>query len=449
MQIYFDFSGYSDMAIGLARMFGFRFPENFNRPYSSISLTDFWRRWHMTLSRWFRDYVYIPLGGNRGTRARTSFNLLFVFLLTGLWHGAAWTFILWGLYNGLILLAERLSGVARWPDARSTRPGAGRSPSCSSCSAGCCFVHQPLARPGVSTRRWFRVHFGALHPALHAALTRRARWPARPRAARRACCRRRWCSAAWCSTDGWSGAPLAARVAAIVLLPARRHQRRRRQLQPLPVLPVLVVSGQTTAHGEVDPTKPSPARSHGVPRMLVAVLAAVFFLTPLVLIAAGVRVSSFENRRLAPAPQVSAGWFFFNDATRYLIDRLPLRRQAVQANTWIDQHVFHVTPFYGQNGLGGVQSDNALPFSGRPQQDRAAVTATTATTSTTGRGSRPDDDRAAPPTASQVTAGRDGWLFLEGTLDRACSPFMAFPAGARRVGAAARPRSGRADAASS
>lgn len=118
VQIYFDFSGYSDMAIGMARMFGFRFPENFNRPYSSVSLTDFWRRWHMTLSRWFRDYVYIPIGGNRGTRARTSMNLLFVFLLTGLWHGAAWTFVLWGMYHGVVLLIERLSGVARWPDAR-------------------------------------------------------------------------------------------------------------------------------------------------------------------------------------------------------------------------------------------------------------------------------------------------------------------------------------------
>jgi alginate O-acetyltransferase complex protein AlgJ len=178
------------------------------------------------------------------------------------------------------------------------------------------------------------------------------------------------------------------------------------------------------------PGTPSDARIHGVPRMFVAVLAAVFFLTPLVLIAAGVRVSSFENRRLAPPPQVSAGWFFFNDATRYLIDRLPLRRQAVQANTWIDEHVFSVTPFYGQNGLGGVQSDNALPFSGRPQQDRAAVTATTATTSATGKTPAPTTTAPPPPppTASQVTAGRDGWLFLEGTLDRACTPFMAFPA---------------------
>jgi alginate O-acetyltransferase complex protein AlgI len=118
VQIYFDFSGYSDMAIGMGRMFGFRFPENFNRPYSSVSMTDFWRRWHMTLSRWFRDYVYIPLGGSRGSQARTCFNLMFVFLLTGTWHGAAWTFVLWGIYNGALLVGERLTGIRTLPDAR-------------------------------------------------------------------------------------------------------------------------------------------------------------------------------------------------------------------------------------------------------------------------------------------------------------------------------------------
>jgi alginate O-acetyltransferase complex protein AlgI len=118
VQIYFDFSGYSDMAIGMGRMFGFRFPENFNRPYSSVSMTDFWRRWHMTLSRWFRDYVYIPMGGSRASQGRTCFNLMFVFLLTGAWHGAAWTFVLWGVYNGALLVGERLTGVRTLPDAR-------------------------------------------------------------------------------------------------------------------------------------------------------------------------------------------------------------------------------------------------------------------------------------------------------------------------------------------
>jgi alginate O-acetyltransferase complex protein AlgI len=108
LQIYFDFSGYSDMAIGLGKMLGFRFPENFNQPYRSQSVTEFWRRWHMTLSRWFRDYVYIPLGGNRSGPLRTYFNLFIVFFLCGLWHGAAYTFIVWGLFHGLLLIMERI-----------------------------------------------------------------------------------------------------------------------------------------------------------------------------------------------------------------------------------------------------------------------------------------------------------------------------------------------------
>ena len=112
VQIYFDFSGYSDMAIGLARMLGFHFPENFNRPYSAVSVTDFWRRWHMSLSSWFRDYVYIPLGGNRKGPIRTYVNLSIVFLLTGLWHGANWTFVVWGAYHGACLVIERLTGQA-------------------------------------------------------------------------------------------------------------------------------------------------------------------------------------------------------------------------------------------------------------------------------------------------------------------------------------------------
>jgi alginate O-acetyltransferase complex protein AlgI len=108
LQIFFDFSGYSDMAIGLARMFGFEFAENFNYPYISRSAQEFWRRWHMTLSSWFRDYLYIPLGGNRKGVARTCFNILFVFLLTGFWHGASWHFIFWGLWYGAFMVLERL-----------------------------------------------------------------------------------------------------------------------------------------------------------------------------------------------------------------------------------------------------------------------------------------------------------------------------------------------------
>jgi alginate O-acetyltransferase complex protein AlgI len=108
LQIYFDFSGYSDMAIGLAQLFGVRFHENFERPYGSTSITDFWRRWHISLSSWFRDYVYIPLGGSRGGAAHTYRNLLTVFALTGMWHGAAWSFLAWGLFHGAFLVGERL-----------------------------------------------------------------------------------------------------------------------------------------------------------------------------------------------------------------------------------------------------------------------------------------------------------------------------------------------------
>jgi alginate O-acetyltransferase complex protein AlgI len=108
LQIYFDFSGYSDMAIGLGRMMGFEFPQNFNQPYRSQSVTEFWRRWHMTLSRWFRDYLYIPLGGNRGGTFRTFVNLFVIFFLCGLWHGAAYGFIIWGVYHGFLLIVERV-----------------------------------------------------------------------------------------------------------------------------------------------------------------------------------------------------------------------------------------------------------------------------------------------------------------------------------------------------
>ncbi len=106
-QIYFDFSGYSDMAVGLGKMFGFEFCMNFNYPYIAKSITEFWRRWHISLSSWFRDYVYIPLGGNRVSKSRHIFNLMVVWFLTGLWHGAAWNFVAWGLYYGIILIIEK------------------------------------------------------------------------------------------------------------------------------------------------------------------------------------------------------------------------------------------------------------------------------------------------------------------------------------------------------
>jgi alginate O-acetyltransferase complex protein AlgI len=116
LQIYFDFSGYSDMAIGLGRMFGFRFPENFRWPYIAPTVQEFWRRWHISLSTWFRDYLYVPLGGNRVPPARRYRNLVTVFFLCGLWHGASWNFVFWGLWHGIFLVLERVSG-------RRTAPG--------------------------------------------------------------------------------------------------------------------------------------------------------------------------------------------------------------------------------------------------------------------------------------------------------------------------------------
>lgn len=119
-QIYFDFSGYSDMAIGLGYLFGFVFPENFNYPYISKSITEFWRRWHISLGKWFRDYVYIPLGGNRKGKYRMYVNIFIVWMLTGIWHGASWNFVLWGGYFGFLIIVEKsfllgwLSRVPSW-----------------------------------------------------------------------------------------------------------------------------------------------------------------------------------------------------------------------------------------------------------------------------------------------------------------------------------------------
>ena len=117
LQIYFDFSGYSDMAIGLGKLFGFQFQENFDHPYVATSIRDFWRRWHISLSTWFKEYVYIPLGGNRKGRIRTGVNKCVVFLLCGLWHGANWTFVIWGALHGLLQIVEELTPLRRLPKA--------------------------------------------------------------------------------------------------------------------------------------------------------------------------------------------------------------------------------------------------------------------------------------------------------------------------------------------
>ncbi len=113
IQIYFDFSGYSDMAIGLGRIIGFQFPENFQHPYTATSIQDFWRKWHISLSTWFRDYLYIPLGGNRLGKARTYLNQMIVFALCGLWHGASWNFLVWGLFHGGMLTFEKKFSIRK------------------------------------------------------------------------------------------------------------------------------------------------------------------------------------------------------------------------------------------------------------------------------------------------------------------------------------------------
>jgi alginate O-acetyltransferase complex protein AlgI len=217
VQIYFDFSGYSDMAIGMARMFGFRFPENFNRPYSSVSVTDFWRRWHMTLSRWFRDYVYIPLGGNRGTRLRTSANLMFVFLLTGIWHGAAWTFVLWGLYYGVLLVIERLSGVARWPDERHVVPR--RALTLLLVVIGwVLFRAKSLAAAGRVYHAMLPTHLTGLTPAVHAALNRET-ITALTLGLLTVLLPRDFVLGRLVLEGRWGGAPLIARAAVMIVLP--------------------------------------------------------------------------------------------------------------------------------------------------------------------------------------------------------------------------------------
>ena len=118
-QLYYDFSGYSDMAIGLGSIFGFKFLENFNYPYISKSITEFWRRWHISLSTWFKEYLYIPLGGNRVSKRRNLFNLFVVFLATGVWHGAAWNFVVWGLWHGLFIIIEKATGFAKKEGGRA------------------------------------------------------------------------------------------------------------------------------------------------------------------------------------------------------------------------------------------------------------------------------------------------------------------------------------------
>jgi alginate O-acetyltransferase complex protein AlgI len=146
LQIYFDFSGYSDMAIGLGRMFGLEFRENFNYPYVAASVTEFWRRWHVSLSTWFRDYLYVPLGGNRVGPLRVYANLLTVFFLCGLWHGASWTFVVWGLFHGAFLVLER----AGWMRRLTSRPALSRVYTMGVVMVGWIFFRAPSLRQGLA-----------------------------------------------------------------------------------------------------------------------------------------------------------------------------------------------------------------------------------------------------------------------------------------------------------
>jgi len=170
-QIYFDFSGYSDMAIGLGRMMGLQLPENFARPYSAISITDFWRRWHMSLSRWFRDYVYIPLGGNRQGRRRTYLNLWAVFILVGFWHGANWTFVLWGIYHGALLVIERAAGIGGEPAGLAWRR-ARRALTLLLVAVGwVLFRSDSVSQALAILRHMFWLHPGALAPSVRPVVT--------------------------------------------------------------------------------------------------------------------------------------------------------------------------------------------------------------------------------------------------------------------------------------
>ena len=191
LQIYFDFSGYSDMAIGLAQIFGFRLPENFNRPYSAVSITDFWRRWHMTLSRWFRDYVYIPLGGNRGSAGRVYLNLLLVFVLVGFWHGAQWTFVVWGAYHGTLLIIERVTGQRPVGDGPVREVVARRALTFLLVIIGWVFFRAPSIDAAVHYLwRMFTPHGFAPGPGVEIALTQPGPARRRARAPRRALPRR-------------------------------------------------------------------------------------------------------------------------------------------------------------------------------------------------------------------------------------------------------------------
>jgi len=159
-QIYLDFSGYSDMAVGLAHMLGYRLPRNFNMPYLAANIADFWRRWHISLSSWLRDYLFIPLGGSRGSRWQTCRNLLVTMLIGGLWHGANWTFVAWGGLHGLLLAGHRLLPSWKWRESRAFRPLAVLTTFLAVCVGWVFFRAQSFADAGIILQHLFQPEWG-------------------------------------------------------------------------------------------------------------------------------------------------------------------------------------------------------------------------------------------------------------------------------------------------
>ncbi len=411
VQIYFDFSGYSDMAIGLARMFGLRLPENFRRPYSAVSVTDFWRRWHMTLSRWFRDYLYIPLGGSHGSQGETVRNLMVVFFLTGIWHGAAWTFVLWGLFHGTVLVVERLSGLAAMPGhAPSGTPPRGHVPDGGG-RLGALPSHRDRAGGGLP-RSDDPASGHCAGPARHDAAGAHATGQDRsgPRAGHRPPASRPGRRATGAGRLDRSP-PLGARGRA-GSTSLHGHRDRRRLLQPLPLLPLLMAD----APDPLAPEEPPRPRAPRPPRALgaaLAVLALMFFGAPLVLILLGASGSRIEGERAAHVPRFDEGWEAFDSGARYLAEHLPGRARAVQANNFIAKDVLGGRAVYGTAaapGAEGVPSGNV-----------------------TGANKRTDDQTGGASAGNiPVVEGLHGWSFLQGDLDVTCHPPVGLGTALRR-----------------
>ena len=326
-QLYFDFSGYSDMAIGLGRCSDSTFPENFLLPVLGASITDFWRRWHVTLSAWFRDYLYIPLGGwHRGLSGPTR-NLVLVFLATGLWHGASWTFVVWGAYHGALLIAERLTGLRTTTEAGSYAP-LRRAVTFTLVVLGwVLFRANDLGHATVFYQAMFSFHSGTVSDAVQAAFTYRNAITMAA-AATVVFFPRDFFSGTWLvegdglygrgRTDGAAGRGVSA------FTRGRGGQR----LSSVPLLPVL----------RDDAT--------GRPRLCLSIPVVVFL--PGVLGVLGVEGRAIENRRLTEFPAIGPSSVvdqdFYGAMSGFLTDHLPLRDLLVRANSLIALHVWKDSP---------------------------------------------------------------------------------------------------------